>query len=96
MTYSKTWSQFETQSLAFNKLRMELYPEYLVRGYTGQIKIYRPTVDQNNPTLLMTINVQQSFNKNEDHWTLLEKDTYLLVGGGTAHNILNLVKPLLK
>lgn len=92
--YSKVWTQFETQSLAFGLLRKALYPKFLVRGDLGVINIYRPTADVKNPELALTIHVlatdsdkQSGFYPNKDH--------YVLAGGDMAWKAVDLVKPLL-
>jgi hypothetical protein len=97
MSYTKTWSQFETQSLAFGMLRKALFPKYLVRGDWGIIRVYRPTADHNHPDLLLTIHVratdtaaQSGFYPSPDL-----VDNYVLAGGDMAWKIVSLVKPLL-
>ena len=93
--YSKVWTQFETQSMAFVKLRMALYPEYLVRGYPMQIVIYKPTVDQNNPVKLLTIQVRSSSNKDEVGLFPKGDKEVLLIGGDAAWQVADLIKPYL-
>jgi len=93
--YSKQWTQFETQSLAFAILRKSLFPDYLVRGDFGEITIYRPTADKNNPVKLLSIKVQPSLNKEMESFVRLDDATYALVGGGAAYKVLEHVKPLL-
>jgi hypothetical protein len=95
MNYSKLWTQFETQSLAFGVLRKALYPTYLVRGYHGKIVIYRPTQDEYNPIPVLTVTVSASESKAQSGFFRKEDNEYLLIGGGDAWNIANLVKPLL-
>lgn len=91
--YSKTWTQFETQSLAFGLLRKALFPKYLVRGDLGVITIYRPTADVKAPEKLVEIFVlatdsekQSGFYKKDNH--------YVLAGGDMAWRVVELVKPL--
>lgn len=60
MIYSKQWSQFETQSLAFGLLRKAMYPQYLVRGYDGEIHLFTPTADTKNPIPRLIILVEES------------------------------------
>ena len=96
MNYSKLWTQFETQSLAFGLLRKALYPSYLVRGEYGQIKIYRPTADRNAPVELIVLNVHASTSKEEDRFEKTSDNTYLVVGGKSAMNIVMHVVPELK
>ena len=59
-SYSKLWTQFETQSLAFGLLRKSLYPEYVVRGYENCIWIYTPTADAQKPIPKLIINILPS------------------------------------
>lgn len=94
MSYSKTWTQFETQSLAFGLLRKALFPKYLVRGDLGVIRVYRPTADLKAPDkildlyVLATDSAQQSgFYQKDNH--------YVLAGGDMAWKVVELVKPLL-
>lgn len=96
-SYTKTWTQFETQSLAFGLLRKALFPNYLVRGDLGLIKIYRPTADTTNPELLLTIHVVATDSAAQSGFypspNLL--DNYVLAGGDMAWKVAELVKPLL-
>jgi hypothetical protein len=94
-SYNILWTQFETQSLAFGILRKQLYPNYLVRGYTGKIVVYKPTVDKTNPIKLLTVIVQASESSDNQGFTKTGENEYTLVGGNTAYQIVNLVKPLL-
>lgn len=97
--YSKLWTQFETQSLAFAVLRKQLYPEYLVRGDYGNIRIYKPTVDTNNPILKLIVKVEASPNASDSRSELLPAQdnipVLLLVGGTMAYSVVDLVKPYL-
>ena len=93
--YSKLWTQFETQSLAFGLLRKALYPTYLVRGYLGCICIYKPTLDQYNPTKLLTIQISASESKNQCGFFQKSPQEWLMVGGDDAWKIVELVKGLL-
>lgn len=94
--YSKQWSQFETQSLAFGILRKSLYPKYLVRGDHGEIKIYRPTANQYDPTHLLTIKVHASTTGENHKFEKLDDKTCLVVGGNECYKILDHVKEYLK
>jgi hypothetical protein len=93
--YSKLWTQFETQSLAFGILRKALYPTYLVRGYVGKIVVYRPTADQLHPEKLLTIHVQASDSVDKQGFSVSGEQECTLVGGNTAYKIVEHVKPLL-
>lgn len=94
--YNKLWTQFETQSLAFGILRKQLFPTYLVRGYPGRIVVYKPTVDQNNPTQLLTIHVQASVAVDQQGFVKTGENEYTLTGGNFSYKIAELVTPLLK
>lgn len=94
--YSTLWTQFETQSLAFGLLRKALYPTYLVRGEYGKILIYRPTLDKNDPLLVLTINVHASTKKEDDRFYQIGEWEYNLVGGQSAYNAVMEVVPVLK
>ncbi len=97
--YSKSWTQFETQSLAFAVLRKTLYPEYLVRGDHGQIKIYKPTVNTSAPILKLIVKVEASAAQENCKAELLAAQdnipVLLIVGGTTAYGAADLVKPYL-
>lgn len=93
MNYSTLWTQFETQSLAFGMLRKALYPQYLVRGDFGKIKIYKAGEDKNNPLFVLTINVHASTKKEDDGFYKIDENEYNLVGGTSAYNIVMLVVP---
>lgn len=95
--YKKTWTQFETQSLAFGMLRKALYPKYLVRGDLGTIKVYQPTADSSKPELLFTIYVTATDSEAQSgfHPSTTHKDSFVLSGGNMAWNIVELVTPLL-
>lgn len=97
MSYKKTWTQFETQSLAFGLLRKALFPKYLVRGDFGFITIYRPTADTTKPEKLFSIyvvatdtNKQSGFYPSNTH-----ENSYVLAGGDQAWKVVDLVIPLL-
>lgn len=95
-TYSKTWTDFETQCMTFTKLRMG-FPNLLVRGHDGFLKIYRPTADHHNPVHLMTIHVRASKTKDEvGFFKKEEQNEWLLIGGDVAWTIVDKVTPLLK
>lgn len=93
--YKKQWTDFETQSLAFGTLRKALYPKYLVRGETGVIRIYRPTVDTNKPELLLTITIKASDTADQAGFFKTDTDCYHAVGGNIAYKILDHITPLL-
>ena len=93
--YKKQWTQFETQSLAFGLLRKALYPKYLVRGDTGVITIYRPTLDKQNPELCLTIRVKASESIIESGFFKVDENEYHMVGGDQAYKAADLVLPLL-
>lgn len=94
--YSKLWTQFETQSLAFGILRKNLYPKYLVRGYNGYINILRPTENQFKPEKVLTIHVTASDSKAQCGFFQREDKTeFLLVGGDGAYKINEFIKPYL-
>lgn len=93
--YSKQWTQFETQSLAYGLLRKALYPQYLVRGDQGIIRIYRPTDDHKNPQHIRTIHVLASPSKGAETFSLQTDGTIKLVGGTYASNVVELIKPYL-
>jgi hypothetical protein len=90
--YKKTWTQFETQSLAFGLLRKALYPKYLVRGDLGFITIYRPTADAKNPEKLLTIHVIATDTDKQSGF-YPSKDGYTLAGGDMAWKVVELVAP---
>lgn len=95
-TYSKVWTQFETQCTAYTKLRMGLpFPQYMTRGYEGFIKIYKPTEDHDNPVDLLTIHVRSSGSKSEVGFFKQTEDEYLLIGGDAAWKIVDAVLPIL-
>lgn len=94
--YSKQWTQFETQSLAFGILRKALYPKYLVRGDFGEIKIYRPTANHFEPTHLLTVKVQASTSGESQKYEQIDAKTCLVVGGNECYKIAEHVKPLLE
>ena len=91
--YSRQWTQFETQSLAYGLLRKALYPNYLVRGDQGKINIYKPTDDHNNPTFLRSIEIQASMKKGDESFSVHPDGVIKLVGGTYASNIVELIKP---
>lgn len=91
--YSSLWTQFETQSLAFGLLRKALYPQYLVRGDFGKIEIYKALLDKNNPLHVLTINVHASTKKEDDTFTQLDDNLFLLVGGNSAQNVVMKIVP---
>jgi hypothetical protein len=97
--YSKQWTQFETQSLAYGLLRKALYPKYLVRGEDRIVKIYQPTVDTYNPILLLTLRVEASTSQET---SLVKQEivdglpSLLIVGGQEAYKVVDHVKPLLQ
>jgi hypothetical protein len=93
--YSKLWTQFETQSLAFGLLRKALYPNYLVRGDAEAIYIYQPTADTNNPTLLLTIYVVASTSKDSSGFYQMSDSVYRMIGGDMAYKAVELVKGVL-
>lgn len=93
--YKKQWTDFETQSLAFGTLRKSLYPNYLVRGETGVIRIYRPTVDTSKPELILTITVKSSDSAAQSGFFETDRDCFHLVGGDTAYKIMEHITPLL-
>lgn len=97
MTYKKTWTQFETQSLAFGLLRKGLFPEYLVRGDLGTITIYKPTADVKNPEKLLTLHVLATDSNKQSGFYPNQESTkaYVLAGGDMAWKVVDLVKPLL-
>lgn len=95
--YKKTWTQFETQSLAFGLLRKALYPKYLVRGDLGTITVYQPTADTTKPERLLTIYVMASDSANQSGFNPGNKPKeYVLVGGDMAWKVADLITPLLK
>lgn len=86
--YSKMVTQFETQSMAFTKLRMALeYPKYIVRGYDGYISIYLGKEDTRNPEEIMRINVRPSLTAAEVGFFPKGRGEYLLVGRDAAWNV---------
>jgi hypothetical protein len=95
--YSKTWTQFETQSLAFGLLRKGLFPKYLVRGDLGVIDIYRPTADHKNPEKLLTIHVSATDSSAQSGFyeSPLGPKHYVLAGGDMAWKVVELVTPLI-
>lgn len=93
--YTTQWTQFETQSLAFSILRKQLYPDYLVRGDFGEIRIYQPTVDKTKPIHLLTLKVQPSMNPENQGFQKLSEKEYLLIGGNEAYKVVDHIKPLL-
>lgn len=98
--YSRTWTDYETKSVAFGNLRKALYPTYLVRWLDDNLfYIYLPTADMNNPKLLLKIKVRASVSAAEAHSILhTEEDvpTLHVVGGNKAYEIVKLVEPLIK
>lgn len=93
--YSKVWTQFETQSLAFGLLRKALYPKYLVRGDLGVITIYRPTADVMNPDKLLKVYVMATDTGAQSGFYPNNDGGWVLAGGDTAWKVVSLVKPLL-
>jgi hypothetical protein len=95
--YSKQWTDFETQSLAFGFLRKALFPKYLVRGYSDEIRIYTPTADSTNPDLKLILKVKASPSKDDSLFKLIDPEegvmTFLLVGGDKAFAVTELLKP---
>jgi hypothetical protein len=101
MAYSKIWTQFETQALAFAILRKQLYPTYLVRGDQTGIRVYKPTLDTMNPVLELIVLVEASTSAEESSSQVLPPEDegvpiLKVRGGSTAYNVVALVKPLLK
>lgn len=97
MSYKKTWTQFETQSLAFGLLRKALYPKYLVRGDLGVITLYRPTANIAAPEKLLTIYVLATDSENQSGFYphKSEPNAYVLAGGNMAWNVVDLVNKVL-
>lgn len=94
--YSKTWTNFETQCMAFTKLRMGLsVHDHLVRGHSGYIEIYKTTDNAAKPKLLLTIHVRASASKEECGFFKKSENEWLLIGGDIAWNIVEKVRPLL-
>jgi hypothetical protein len=97
MNYSKMTTQFETQAMAYSRLRAALpFPEFLVRGYDGHLKVFRATSDDRNPTLLLTIYVKESKSADEVGFFKQKESTYLLVGRDTAWKSPDLVKEVVR
>lgn len=94
--YSKMVTQFETQSMAFTKLRMALpFPKWIVRGYDGFLKVYKGTEDTRNPIEVLTIQVRPSLNAEEVGFFKRSATEYLLIGRDAAWRVAEDVKPLL-
>jgi hypothetical protein len=95
--YSKVWTNFETQSMAFVKLRTSIpYPEFIVRGYDGHLKIFKTTEDHKNPIEVLTLYVRASSSKEEVGFFKKSDTEYLLIGGDAAWIIAEKILPLLK
>ncbi len=105
MKYSKQWTHFEVQTLAFGILRKHLFPAYLVRGdykfptVRADIAIFKnyPTRD---PELKLVIKVEPT-NTSSDiseglSWSRELGVPYVYIRSGhEAYKCLDFIRPLL-
>jgi hypothetical protein len=96
MNYSKMTTQFETQATAFGRLRTALpYPEYIVRGYDGYIKVYQSTEDHKHPKTLLTLFVKASLTADEVGFFKKSPTEATIVGRDIAFRSPEFVKEML-
>lgn len=89
-------TQFETQAMAFSRLRTTLpYPEYIVRGYDGYLKVFKSTEDHKNPELLLTLYVKASLSADEVAFLQTGPKEAMIVGRDTAFRSPEYVKDML-
>jgi hypothetical protein len=95
-TYSKVYTQFETQAMAFGRLKVELKgTPYFVRGYDGYITVFKTTEDSNNPLPVLKVIVRSSTGPAEVGFFKKEEHEWLLIGMDIAWKIAEHVKPIL-
>ena len=105
MKYSKQWTHFEVQSLAFGILRKHLFPTYLVRGnykfptVRADIAIFKNHPSQ-EPELKLVIKVEPtnvSLDCSEGvSWSRELGVPHVYIRSGTeAYKCLDFIRPLL-
>lgn len=79
--YSKVYTQFETQSMAFGRLKVALKDKnWFVRGYDGHLMVYQHTEDSSKPFPIMKIIVKSSSSPDESGFFEKGKGEWLLIG----------------
>lgn len=99
MPYSKQWTNFETQSLAYSLLRKHLYPQYLVRGdykfdtCRAEIAIFKALFDK-EPKLRCLVEIGKAPKDTYEH-PVLKVPVVTAVGADDAYKIVNKVQDYL-
>lgn len=96
-SYSKVYTQFETQAMAYGRVKVGLKNTPLfVRGNNDYLMVFQTTSDSYNPTPILKINVKASQTAAEVGFKKLSPTEVEVVGMDIAWQIMDFVAPMLR
>lgn len=96
-SYSKVYTQFETQAMAYGRLKVALKgTEYFVRGDSEHLVVFKTTEDSYKPIPMITVWVKASTTPLEVQFIKNSLSEVTVVGMDIAWKVVDFILPMLR